>query len=525
MTAPVSITHSSSSTDQDSDGKAQDNAALREEVRRLQLALVDKFRGKGKSIGGSQFRASSARRNSPGAETERSSELANLRVLIKGLKRDCAELRTAKAEANRRCSTLESAKAEVDRRLAEERVTNEMQMQRLREELNALRAQQAQPSPEPETSVFPAEPPRQQRASNSSLEPRMSLDGALAEELSELRRRLAAEEQARSAAHERQLVAEDGLTRSEQARDRDRAEAGHVQARLQGELEALQQTLAEERKLRNDAKSGAEDARRRLLAELESLRVALGKAKADAEARRRDRDRAVAEERRAREALAASQTTLRSQATQLAELERQYEVLRREVQDGARARRQAEDDASKARRDLEVAHGDLEVKTRALAEAEDCFTRAQREFDAAIQAKKDENSTLAALNEQLQTDKTKLLERQKEVEERMLEQVRRHKRALENAMNSIVRLCVVAPTVNVHMGDQTQMFKAPFPQHKLKSFVEGQVLPQFSKIFVQDKEGCAPEGEPLDEWLQGLLGEMQGTIERHLTKVFSEVRM
>ena len=37
-------------------------------------------------------------------------------------------------------------------------------------------------------------------------------------------------------------------------------------------------------------------------------------------------------------------------------------------------------------------------------------------------------------------------------------------KALETAMQSLVRLCVVAPTVNVHLGEQTLGCKAPLPQ-------------------------------------------------------------
>lgn len=44
----------------------RDQAALRDEVKRLQLALVDKFRGKHKSIGGSQFRAPTREVDRPG---------------------------------------------------------------------------------------------------------------------------------------------------------------------------------------------------------------------------------------------------------------------------------------------------------------------------------------------------------------------------------------------------------------------------------------------------------------------------
>jgi hypothetical protein len=57
----------------------------------------------------------------------------------------------------------------------------------------------------------------------------------------------------------------------------------------------------------------------------------------------------------------------------------------------------------------------------------------------------------------------------------MKQQLKMHKQALESALNSVVRLCVVAPTVNVHMGDQTLPYKAPLPQEKIRDFVELQV--------------------------------------------------
>ena len=44
-------------------------------------------------------------------------------------------------------------------------------------------------------------------------------------------------------------------------------------------------------------------------------------------------------------------------------------------------------------------------------------------------------------------------------------------KALETAMQSLVRLCVVAPTVNVHLGEQTLGCKAPLPQVRVASCV------------------------------------------------------
>ena len=57
-------------------------------------------------------------------------------------------------------------------------------------------------------------------------------------------------------------------------------------------------------------------------------------------------------------------------------------------------------------------------------------------------------------------------------------------------------------------------------QDTIRSLVEHQILPNFTAIFLQAEEGAGPGGEALDGWLEGLLAEMQGSIERHLKHVF-----
>ena len=48
-------------------------------------------------------------------------------------------------------------------------------------------------------------------------------------------------------------------------------------------------------------------------------------------------------------------------------------------------------------------------------------------------------------------------------------------RLLEDQLQSLVRLCVVAPTVNVSFGAQVAACKAPLPQGKIKDVLETQV--------------------------------------------------
>jgi len=109
-----------------------------------------------------------------------------------------------------------------------------------------------------------------------------------------------------------------------------------------------------------------------------------------------------------------------------------------------------------------------------------------------------------------------------QVERKMRQQQRQQRKALEEALNSVVRLCVVAPTVNVHLGKDTEAYKAPLPSGSVQQFIQGEILPNFARIFRQHEEGKAPDGTPLSEWLKVLLGEMQGTIEEHLGKVFDK---
>jgi hypothetical protein len=45
-----------------------------------------------------------------------------------------------------------------------------------------------------------------------------------------------------------------------------------------------------------------------------------------------------------------------------------------------------------------------------------------------------------------------------------------------------VRLCVVAPTVNVTFGAQVLSYKAPLPRDKIKRVLESEILPTFTQV-------------------------------------------
>lgn len=92
--------------------------------------------------------------------------------------------------------------------------------------------------------------------------------------------------------------------------------------------------------------------------------------------------------------------------------------------------------------------------------------------------------------------------------------------ALEKTMQSMVRLCVVAPTVNVSFGSEALTCKAGLPGERIHEIIETQILPGFIQLFLQPKEGIGPDGTQLSKWVERLMGDMQGSIEKHLSGVF-----
>jgi len=120
---------------------------------------------------------------------------------------------------------------------------------------------------------------------------------------------------------------------------------------------------------------------------------------------------------------------------------------------------------------------------------------------------------------QKRSDEEEILRNQEKIELREL-----RKEALEKALHSMVRLCVVAPTVNVNIKQSKSKVecKPTMPSNEIRSVLQQQVLPIFTKLFIQSEKGIAPDGiTDMDEWLGKLLSTMQANIESHLLSAFS----
>ena len=94
--------------------------------------------------------------------------------------------------------------------------------------------------------------------------------------------------------------------------------------------------------------------------------------------------------------------------------------------------------------------------------------------------------------------------------------------ALQKAIAQSVRLCVVAPTVNVHVSTKKMKFLGGLQEQHLKEFLDKEILEKYSILFKQEGDSMSPEGTSIQGWLQVLLGEMQTSIEGHVNKAMEE---
>ena len=536
-----------------------DTAALRDEIRRLQLALVDKFRGRNKMTGGSQFRISNQR----GKETDtKCKECAGLRNQVKGMKRECGELRNFGNELQKQLAAAARLRAEHEKQMADDTMAWGVERKSL-----LLQLQTQKQSDDKQTSPIFVEIEGDKTAEVQLLKKRIQeyeVSMMKAEREFKLCQAQAADDRVAFGKRETAWNAEKARLMAEldASRRRERKSSEASDRAADEALAELRESLRATEAVRDDYKD-----------EVDQLRLDLI-AKGDGHDSLLERvlqlEKHLHEEK---EKHTATTTELSGKKAELVDLTRSLKTMASELEDRtveAKAAQErckaAEDGRSRAEEQLAAAKRAQETCERTIKTLEDTIERLRRQLvesnddvedlrrqlqvktDALRQCSADRDKALIALDRARET--------LAEQEETFEAQMKMHKEALEAALNSVVRLCVVAPTVNVHMGelslalslpilllsshfhsrhadvfdsvqiagDQTQTFKAPLPTNKLRGFVEQQVLPKFAKIFVQPTEGAAPNGEKLDQWLQGLLVEMQGTIERHLTKLFAQVK-
>ena len=319
---------------------------------------------------------------------------------------------------------------------------------------------------------------------------------------------LAAEERARA--------------RSDLVNAQERAEEMRVEcdgyAQRVADLEA---DVAADAARREHEASGHAATQQALATELTRADAALALAATEADRVRAEHAVAGADAADEAQQRASAAAEAKAAAEALAFLRAENEALHAELA-SAKARA-AQHEAAAERSDAEVARLAKELKAlhAANAKREDVAALAKKlkeQLAAAESAQQAAVATARVLTDQLEAARKEAAEaerRAKELKTGLREQ-------LDDAAQSSVRLCVVAPTVNVTFGEQVLSYKAPLPKEKIRNSLELQVLPAFAKSFIQEREGLAPDGTSMDDWLREMTVTMQGSIETHLGKVFRD---
>jgi len=182
------------------------------------------------------------------------------------------------------------------------------------------------------------------------------------------------------------------------------------------------------------------------------------------------------------------------------------------------AAKRAEQDAILARDEVLKKADVLEKSNKKLAEDGVLSEKERAKLTAELHAEKGKFVELANENVTLMQDIARLRDMLKNFDDK----ADQTQHALEKAIAQSVRLCVVAPTVNVHVSDKKMKFKGGLQDGKLKDFLDTEILEKYSIMFKQKEEGSSPDGSTsIQGWLQKLLAEMQKSIETHVNNAMA----
>eukprot|EP00325_Prymnesiales_sp_UTEX-LB-985_P002440 CAMPEP_0174694818 /NCGR_PEP_ID=MMETSP1094-20130205/1325_1 /TAXON_ID=156173 /ORGANISM="Chrysochromulina brevifilum, Strain UTEX LB 985" /LENGTH=951 /DNA_ID=CAMNT_0015891157 /DNA_START=18 /DNA_END=2873 /DNA_ORIENTATION=- len=346
--------------------------------------------------------------------------------------------------------------------------------------------------------------------------------------------------------------AESELLASQHAMEAAAAEACSRVGTLEAQVEELRESIGAQRER---SREELERMRAALLAaeravEAEAKRAANTVAEAVQRAEAESRQREAESANRSRELHALLEATSATLAFDLSAADAQLASQQENAASSsniaataARAQAQAAAAAAKTQMELSAAVSALQVAQAQASSAERAATdlRVQLERMTAHAAELDAEvdkmrivrnkevdgmrRASEATAKDLKSQLTRAMDVRREVEQHAAtgdQMVAELQTQLAEALQSSVRLCVVAPTVNVTFGGQSLSSKAPLPKDKIRDTLESQVLPNFTRCFTQANEGVGPDGSTMDEWLCQVTASMQGSIERHLTKVFKE---
>ena len=288
-----------------------------------------------------------------------------------------------------------------------------------------------------------------------------------------------------------------------------------AQSDLLGNLEVLKREVEAQRK-------SATAAGMKLAAETQ-LRAAESERADQSEAARRTLEQEL---NRLREALAAMERNLASKDKELERLRSMAKKGMSNTGDLKSNLEQLKNKLGVAQAECAAVREQLEVMMQRARDAEMALNKkksASKMMEAELKRCEKDLGMEQTISEKLRSELAGAAKRMAELKASVQDATQRaRKEALESSLQSMVRLCVVAPTVNVHFNSQEHACKAPMPSSRIRGIIENDVLPNFSSLFLQLEEGKAQDGTKLDLWLEDMLAEMQRSIQSHLADVFKE---
>ena len=124
------------------------------------------------------------------------------------------------------------------------------------------------------------------------------------------------------------------------------------------------------------------------------------------------------------------------------------------------------------------------------------------------------------LKDALASQKSNSQQRIAELMEMMTKDSESSSKALERAIGQSIRLCVVAPMVNLNVNDKRLQVNSIVDDTELNNVIQESVIKPFSKIFEQkESENESPEGAgggDLNEWVSSMLKRMTTSLETHV---------
>lgn len=320
---------------------------------------------------------------------------------------------------------------------------------------------------------------------------------------------------------------------------------------LKARIAALEQELAEAKKAHTSALEEGKSAK----AELSLLRDETDRATAMAARYKKEADELRAEMSKAKRDGDASmdlkiqklQEQLKLSMDQLDELndkhtklEKDYASLkdlydkeckkRKSFEDEAqmfmKRERQAQNELEKERKEREKVVREIETRVKEVTSATKRARDAEKHSEErGVKIKVLEKSTkdLDAENKRLLKEMDDLAKSKDAMLEKANNALQRLKgQVLQMTCQGLLRLCVVAPRVTIAFEMKNINVAAVLPSGEIRAMLERELLPKYTKVFLQKEENRGPENEEMEKWLQELLRDMETKIEQKLVSVLND---